>query len=180
MKPEKKQNQQQSLYHYLSYLLDYPTPTLVEQTSQCIDLLKMDYSATVEPMTNFLSWLKKTESLGHLEEVYTGTFDINPACHIFAGHILFGESFQRGAFLAGLTEEYQQRGFDSEKELADHIPLVLRFLATLEPQDAFAKELLTDCLIPVFQKMNANFEDDSTNPYVPVLRTALLVLEGTV
>lgn len=178
MKNENKENRQQSLYRYLSHLLDYPTPTLVEQTRQGLDSLKVDYSATVESMTNFLAWVENTP-LGRLEEIYTGTFDINPACHIFAGHILFGESFQRGAFLAGLTEEYQQRGFDSEKELADHIPLVLRFLATLEPQDAFAKELLTDCLIPVFQKMNANFEDDSNNPYVPVLRTALLILEGT-
>ena len=172
-----EENQQPEIYQSLSNLLAYPTPSLGEQTRQCVNLLKADYPQTIEQMTRFLSFVEETP-LGRLEEVYTGTFDINPACHIFAGHILFGESFKRGAFMAGLSEEYQKHHFDSGKELADHIPVLLKFLGKLEPTDTFAQELISECLIPVFQKMNANFKDDSTNPYVPILRSVLIVLEG--
>ena len=174
-----EENRQQQICQSLSILLDYPTPNLVEQTRQGVDLLKTDYPQAAEQMTSFLSFVETTP-LGRLEEVYTGTFDISPACHIFAGHMLFGESFKRGAFMAGLYEEYQKHDFDTGKELADHIPLLLKFIGKLEPNDTFANELISDCLIPVFQKMNANFEDDSQNPYVPVLRSALVVLEGAV
>ncbi len=172
-----KENQQQQIYRCLSQLLDYPTEALGEQTRTCIDLLKGDYSQAAQQMESFLHFVETTE-LGRLEEVYTGTFDINPACHIFAGHILFGESFKRGAFMAELTEEYQKRHFDTKKELADHIPVLLRFLSGLALDDTLAKELNSDCLIPVFQKMNDNFKEDSQNPYVPVLRTVPIVLQG--
>ena len=173
MKNEIEERKQ--IYRCFSQLLDYPTISLVEQTKICIDLLKTEYS--VEHMLNFLSFVESTP-LGRLEEVYTNTFDINPACHIFAGHILFGESFKRGAFMAALSEEYQTRQFDAGKELADHIPVLFRFLNTLDSNDTFANELIKDCLIPVFEKMNANFDDASPNPYIPVLESVLIVLKN--
>ncbi|MEN8215296.1 MAG: nitrate reductase molybdenum cofactor assembly chaperone [Pseudomonadota bacterium] len=172
-----KESQLLQTYRCFSNLLDYPTQNLVEQTRTCINLLKRDYPQAAEKMASFLKFAESTP-LGSLEEVYTGTFDINPACHIFAGHILFGESFKRGAFMARLEEEYQKQGFDAKKELADHIPVLLNFLCTLEPDDSLANDLIYECLIPVFQKMNDNFKDDSPNPYVPVLRSALIVLQN--
>jgi len=177
MKNEIEEKTQQQIYRCFSLLLEYPTPSLIEQTKTCIDLLKQDYSEAAEQMAPFLSSVESTP-LGRLEEIYTGTFDINPACHIFAGHILFGESFKRNAFMATLSEEYQKRDFDAGKELADHIPILLKFISQFQSDDSFVKDLITDCLIPVFQKMNANFKDNSLNPYVPVLRAALVVLNG--
>ena len=176
MKNENQENQQQ-LYHCFSLLLDYPTSALVEQTRQSIELLKIAYPQMIEKMETFLAFVEKA-SFGHLEEVYTTTFDINPACHIFAGHILFGESFKRGSFMAGLEEEYQKHGFDKGSELSDQIPVILRFLSQLDSNEPFVPDLLKDCLLPVFQKMNTNFKDDSPNPYLPVLRSILVVLEG--
>jgi len=165
------------LYRCFSELLDYPTQNLVEQTRTCINLLKRDYPQAAEKMASFLKFAESTP-LGSLEQIYTGTFDINPACHIFAGHILFGESFKRGAFMAQLEEEYQKQGFDTQNELADHVPVLFKFLCTLEQNETLAKELISECLIPVFQKMNDNFEENSSNPYVPVLRSALIVLQN--
>lgn len=165
------------IYRCFSHLLDYPTQNLVEQTRTCVDVLKSDYPQAAEKMTSFLKFVESTP-LGRLEEIYTGTFDINPACHIFAGHLLFGESFKRGAFLAKLEEEYQEHGFDAKIELADHIPVLLNFLCVLDQNDALANELISECMIPVFKKMNDNFKDDSPNPYVPVLRSVLIVFQG--
>ncbi|MCK5716387.1 MAG: molecular chaperone TorD family protein [Thiomargarita sp.] len=171
------ESQQQNIYRCLSQLLDYPTPNLVAQTQTCIELLKISYPKTVLPMEGFLKAIESTK-FGRLEEIYTGTFDISPACHIYAGHILFGESFKRGRFMAELTEEYQKRHFELGKELADYIPLLLKFLCTLDSKESIAQDLLNECLIPVFEKMNDNFKDESTNPYVPVLRTVSVVLQG--
>ncbi len=92
--------------------------------------------------------------------------------------LLFGESFKRGAFMAKLEEEYQEHGFDAKIELADHIPVLLNFLCVLDQNDALANELISECMIPVFKKMNDNFKDDSLNPYVPVLRSVLIVFQG--
>lgn len=172
-------NQQQQIYHCFSQLLDYPTPSLVEHTGTCIDLLKPDYFDSAELLANFLFRIENLP-LSRLEEVYTETFDINPACHIFAGHILFGESFKRNAFMTALAEEYQKRDFDTGKELVDHIPILLKFLSNFKLDDAFIQDLISDCLVPVFKKMNANFKDDATNPYVPLLRSVSVVLEKAV
>ncbi len=174
-----KQGQQLQIYRCLGNLLDYPTFNLAEQTRQYIDLLKTDYPDSSAQMASFLTFVE-SKPLGPLEEVYTGTFDINPACHIFAGHLLFGESFKRGAFMAKLEEEYQKHDFDKGKELADHVPVLFKFLAELPPNEPFVNELISDCLIPVFKKMNSNFKDKSSNPYLPVVRSASVVLEGAV
>jgi len=79
--------------------------------------------------------------------------------------------------MAALSEEYQTRHFDAGKELADHIPVLFRFLSRLDSNDTFANELIKDCLIPVFDKMNANFDDDSPNPYIPILECVLVILK---
>ncbi|MBE9562129.1 MAG: nitrate reductase molybdenum cofactor assembly chaperone [Proteobacteria bacterium] len=173
MKDENSENKQ--LYMCFSQLLDYPTTDLTIQTQACIDLLKVNYTEAAEQMTKFLKFVESGQ-LGYLEEVYTGTFDVNPACHIFAGHLLFGESFKRGAFMAGLEQEYKDHGFDTKIELSDHVPVLFRFVSSNDSD--FSNELLKDCLIPVFDKMNANFKDDSLNPYMPVLRSVSLVLNN--
>ncbi|MDM8569166.1 nitrate reductase molybdenum cofactor assembly chaperone [Thiotrichales bacterium HSG1] len=168
-------SENQQIYIYFSQLLDYPTADLGQQAKASIDLLQTNHPEAAQQMSKFLAFVESRE-LGYLEEVYTGTFDVNPACHIFAGHLLFGESFKRGAFMAGLEQEYKEHGFDTKIELSDHVPVLFRFVSSTDSD--FANELLKECLIPVFDKMNTNFEDDSLNPYMPVLRTVSLVLNN--
>ena len=100
-------SKQQQLYSCFSFILDYPTLDLSKHIQNCVNLLKTDYPETIESLENFQIFIQETP-IGKLEEIYTATFDINPACHIFAGHILFGESFKRGSFMAALEEEYQE------------------------------------------------------------------------
>jgi len=171
-----KVGQRQQIYQSFSKLLNYPSSNLIEQVRATIGLLETDYPQAAEYLNKFLSFVETTQ-LSNVEELYTGTFDVNPACHIFAGHLLFGESFKRNTFMAELAVEYEKRGFDTKQELVDHIPLLLRFLGELDPEETIAKELLAECLVPVFETMNDNFKDDSTNPYMPVLRGTLIVLQ---
>lgn len=170
----------QQIYLRFADLLDYPGPDLLSQACTCADLLALDYPAAADQIRDFV---KDAEGipLGRLEEIYTGTFDVSPACYIFAGYILFGESFHRGKFLVRLQEEYRKRGFSAGNELADHLAVMFRFSSMLDPNQLLAQQLVSDCFIPVLTKMNASFksENGNPNPYRQVLRAILIVLERT-
>jgi len=166
------------IYAHLADLLDYPRADLLAQARLCAALLAQDDPQAARQIQDFVAWAEKTP-LGCMEEIYTGTFDVNPACYIFAGYLLFGESFHRGKFLVRLQAEYRQRGFSPGNELADHLAVMLRFLSTLGADEILAGELVTDCFLPVLHKMYANFAkgNQKPNPYRHVLRAILTVLE---
>jgi nitrate reductase delta subunit len=169
----------QSIYLRFGALLDYPGPDLTRQARECTALLAPIEPAAASHLEGFLAFVEHT-SPGRLEEIYTGTFDVNPACYIFAGYLLFGESFKRGKFLVQLQEKYREHGFSAGNELADHLAVMFRFLATLGPDDVLAHELVEDCLIPVLRTMSAGLTHDSENPnpYTYVLRAILTTLES--
>lgn len=166
----------QPIFTFFGDLLDYPTPALAEQARACAARLLPGQPAPAYRLYDFMTFVEDNQ-LGRLEEIYTGTFDVNPACYIFAGYMLFGESFDRGKFLVRLQERYRQRGFAWGRELADHIPVILRFLGRLEPGDDLAQNLVDKCLLPVLQKMHGNFEAGTNNPYAGVLLALIEVLQ---
>jgi nitrate reductase delta subunit len=174
-------NPQQEIYQCFGTLLDYPEPELLEQARNCAGWLdQQGYQQAATHIRNFAEYVENSASMGYLEEVYTATFDVSPACFIFAGYLMFGEGFKRGKFLVRLQEKYAERGFSAGNELADHLAVIFRFMATLDSDEVLARELVEDCLIPVLQKMNANFKIDEpgeSNPYVQVLRAILMTLE---
>jgi len=170
----------QQIYQYFGHLLDYPTPEIANQTRECAALLALKAPEAAGNLYQFLDIIDSTPmALGRLEEIYTATFDVSPACFIFAGYMLFGESFARGKFLVRLQERYRERGFSTGNELADHMAVIFRFLAILDPDTEQAQHLIEKCLVPVLQKMSANFKPDAErlNPYSLVLRAMLTVLD---
>lgn len=105
-----------------------------------------------------------------LEELYSTTFDLDPACVPYLGHHLCGDSPQRGAFLARLVEVYRQDGFPAAApggELPDHLTVVLRYLAAVSGGED-RRALLEDALVPALDKMLAALEDPG-NAYRGVL-----------
>ncbi len=169
---------QQKFYRYCSELLNYPTPRLEDQARTCVTLLVVDYPEAAQSMQKFLDGIEGIPP-GRLEEIYTGTFDVSPTCFIYAGYILFGESFKRGRFMVRLQEEYYKYGFDRGNELADHLAVIMRFLSKIETEDEFTQSLKIDCLIPVLAKMIAGFNQDGQNPYFHLLHAIISVLEKT-
>jgi nitrate reductase delta subunit len=169
---------QQQIYRCFGDLLDYPTPDLLTQAQTCAGLLRLDYPLAAEQLQSFAECVESTP-LGRLEEIYTGTFDMNPACFIFTGYILFGESFNRGKFLVRLQKEYRERGFSAGNELADHLAVMFRFMSLLDSDERTAQLLLKDVFVPVLKKMNTGFksENENPNPYRQVLGAILSVLE---
>ena len=101
-----------------------------------------------------------------LEELYTRTFDINPVCSLETGWHLFGEDYNRGAFLVRMRGVLRQHGVPEGAELPDHLESALRVLAAMKADDA--SDLAREFILPAVMKMRIPFEKND-NPYGAVL-----------
>lgn len=104
--------------------------------------------------------------LASLEESFIQAFDLNPDCALDIGWHLFGEDYARGEFLVKMKGEHRKYGVDEGSELPDHLPTVLRLLATMPEKEAgqFAPQFLAPALI----KIRSHFKD-AAHPFVRLL-----------
>ena len=101
-------------------------------------------------------------SLGEWEELHTRTLDLSPFFVPYVGHVVWGESYKRGAFMAELNREMASLGVDLDGELPDHLAPILRYLeATDSPH-----EELVDVLPKAVAAMTKELKkSDADNPY---------------
>lgn len=111
-----------------------------------------------------------------LEELYTRTFDVNPVCSLETGWHLFGEDYNRGAFLVRLRGLLREHGVEESTELPDHLETVLRLLDAMEEKEASA--LAREFVLPAVAKMRAALAG-SNNPYGAVLEEIERVLRAS-
>ena len=71
--------------------------------------------------------------LEHLHELYTSAFDLSPVCPLELGWHLFGEQYERGAFLVRMRDALERHGIRESTELPDHLSYVLRLAGRLPP-----------------------------------------------
>ncbi len=152
-------------------LLDYPSNDLSGQVKECMRLFSHLQRGS-ELLKGFSSFVD-CAPISRLEEVYTSTFDLQPVCCLYVGHHLFGEGPKRGLFMAGLKEHYELCDFSSEKELPDHLGVMLRFIAGRWSEE---KEMISECVVPALKKMLEHLAE-GINPYKEVLSAILLYLE---
>jgi nitrate reductase delta subunit len=150
----------------LADLLSYPAGDAVETARRCRGLVVARAGRHLD------AFVARAEAAGPqgLEELYSATFDLEPACAPYVGHHLFGDGPQRGPFLARLAGVYRDDGFTDRAaggELPDHLAVVLRYLAATPRGDA-REVLLRDGLVPAVDRMLAALENPE-NPYRAVL-----------
>jgi len=105
-------------------------------------------------------------SAGDLEELYTRTFDVNPVCALETGWHLFGEDYNRGAFLVRMRGLLREYGIEEGAELPDHLANALRVLPAMPGDQAMG--LAREFVLPAVIKMRAGFASPD-NPYGAVL-----------
>ena len=120
-----------------------------------------DARAALAPFDGFAGF-----GVTELEELYTRTFDINPVSSLETGWHLFGEDYNRGAFLVRMRVLLRQQGIEEGAELPDHLESALRVLPTMDAKDA--SELAREFVLPAVMKMRVPFESGD-NPYGAVL-----------
>ncbi len=165
----------QKVYQIMSDWLNYPTEKVKLKSGENSELIKENYPE-IEPLINDFVNFYQNSSIDRLEEIYTSTFDLNPTCYPYVGYQLFGDGYQRGEFLVKLKAKYVETGFNSDsKELADHLTIILEFLATLNSSEILGQELIIDGLIPTLEKIKEGFTD--SNNYGQLLEGLLLIIK---
>ncbi len=152
----------------LARALDYPGADLKERCEALASLLAEAPEAR-RALDRFAEAIAPLAP-ERLEEIYAATFDVNPACCLYVGFHLFGDSYKRGAFMARLNGEYRERGFDPGNELPDHLPVLLRFLGSLDDCE-LRSWLLYEAIVPGLEKIAAAF-DGTENVYGDLARAA--------
>lgn len=161
------------LCRHFAELFSYPGPSLRTTAAHCAGLLRDRHPAAVEPFSAFTRFLDEHPA-ARLEEVYTATFDLQPACYPYVAYQLCGESQKRTLFLMKLQQLYRQHGFAGDGELPDHLATVLGFIAGSDDPECCA-ELIGDGLLPAIDRMLAQ-ADTTTNPYIHLLQAVRLAL----
>jgi nitrate reductase delta subunit len=128
-------------------------------------------------LTGFVNFLDAHQP-ARVEEIFTATFDLQPACHPYVGYQLCGESQQRTMFLIKLQQLYQQHGFAARSELPDHLSTMLRFISLVADRNC-RQELISDGLLPALEKLLQGL-DNGEHPYVELLRALQGFLAETV
>lgn len=105
-------------------------------------------------------------SMGEWEELHTETLDLSPRFVPYVGHIVWGESYRRGAFMADLNREMADLGIDLEGELPDHLAPILRYLDMTPDPNGELVEVLPQAVDGMIKELK---KADPTNPYRHVL-----------
>lgn len=118
------------LYERIAELFVYPEDGCAESWLEVIAVIRPDHPGVAAELEQFLDKTSQL-SLDGLEELYTRTFDLDPTVTLEIGWHLFGESYDRGRFLAALRESLHRAGVDEDGELPDHLATVFRFIPVL-------------------------------------------------
>ncbi len=187
----------QNIFRLFADLLEYPGSDLKESARECEALITSKDAKTGALLGKFFTFVEKS-SLEQMQEVYTTTFDLGATYHPYVGYHLLGESYKRSAFMLELKERFRAEGFVAkEKELPDHLAVLLRFMSVCHNEDT-VHELASEGILPVLKKMlkenkqadsldhdseNPGFKTEErkmkrrTGPYRNVLRALRLVLQ---
>ncbi len=178
------------LFERFAELLDYPGPGLLAAACECEAAAARVIPEAAALLHEFRAFVEATP-LGRVQEVYSSTFDLDAAYHPYVGYHLFGETYKRSVFMLELKERYRAHGFVVERELPDHLAVLLRFLAT-HGDSPLAGELVQEAVLPALDRMSgrarsAGYDQDEfpgpqdsrrrQSPYRQVLEALRLVLQ---
>jgi len=132
-------------------MLAYPPPEPGEWLTQCRERVAVRDTEAAEALDPFVDFLEKSTP-GERNETYSRAFDLNALFHPYIGYHLFGETYKRSRFMVRLKQHYAEHDFVPERELPDHLAVVLRFLPRCDHAD-FLVELVRLGLVPTLGSM---------------------------
>lgn len=153
------ETEMRSLYQCFARMLEYPAGGTLQAAIKAQGLLRDEDPQSAAQLKEFYDYAAALPP-GRLEEVYTGTFDLDAACHPYVGYHLFGETYKRSIFLVELKQRYAAEGFSfPATELPDHLAIILHFLAVTRDETQ-ANEIARDALLPVLDRMTGRAKSE--------------------
>ena len=154
-------------------ILRYPDRGYHDRVSSCRRALEGHYRTAADCLHSFAKEIEG-KPLEQLEELYIQTFDFNPRSTLDVGWHLFGEDFNRGAFLIKIRREMARLGVPESAELPDHLAHILAVLGRMEPEAA--RNFAVSCVIPAVSKTLDGIPEG--NPYHQVIEGIVALLDG--
>lgn len=148
----------------------YPDSTSLESLE--VAVREISGSAARREMQRFLKEIRKLD-LPRWEELHTETLDLSPKFVPYVGHVVWGENYRRGAFMADLQREYALAGVDRLGELPDHLEPVLRYLDATDHPLPDLVDVLPGAVATMIKDLK---KEDRKNPYLYLLGAAQAVL----
>lgn len=163
------------IYKHIAQLFSYPKGDFSSTTEQlAVEFQKYGQSAIDDFIPVAQHFTLNPTSV--LQEYYIRTFDVNAACYLDIGYVLFGEESKRGQFLLNMNNEQLKAGNDCGTEFADHLPNILTLLPKLD-DDSFREELAVTMMLPALRHMLENFRNED-NCYKGLLKLLIKTLEA--
>lgn len=122
----------------LARLLDYPDAALIEALPEVVAAIEAMPLPATAPRQQLLAWCRQLAEAELLDSqaAYVAQFDRGRATSLLLFEHVHGESRDRGQAMVDLLAEYEAAGFVlGERELPDHLPLLLEFLSTRSEED---------------------------------------------
>lgn len=157
-------------HHYaqLANCLDYPREDIVLGARLTSERFREDAPELADALAALADWLGSVP-LQEAQERYTTLFDLNPVATLSITHHIWGDTYQRGAFLAEMARELRVAGIDPGEELPDHLPTVLRLMERINDLEDL-RVLVENIVLPALEKMSERLES-SKHPWAAVLRS---------
>ena len=169
----------------LSEAFRYPAPGIEARLKAASDQLS---SASLRR-----AFIKFLDSIGRQdlrawEELYTRTFDFNPATAPYVGFHVWGDSYRRGAFMVQMSRALRAEGLLWEGEMPDHASLVMQILDKRPPdgtlsgvsrssKEEISAEVLREICLTGIRRMQENLKKaEPDNPYNHLLAAAALAI----
>lgn len=160
----------------LAGVFSYPDEGYDEHVQACAAALAEASGGAAACMAAFASEVAGL-GLEQLEELFTRTFDLNPACTLDLGWHLHGEAYERGRFLVTVRGLLREHGIVESSELPDHLSHVLPLLGRLAPE--VAAQLAQSAVVPALATM-AQALESTANPYRHALAAVRVLVSEVV
>lgn len=148
----------------------YPSPTAVAELEAAIDGVLR--GTAEKQMRRFVESVEAL-SLGEWEELHTFTLDLSPQFVPYVGHVVWGENYRRGEFMADLNRDMAEHGISTMGELPDHIEPILRYLAAVAEPRSDLVEVLPGAVATMVDTLQAA---SANNPYRYLLAAVVAVV----
>ncbi|MFC3024499.1 nitrate reductase molybdenum cofactor assembly chaperone [Vibrio zhugei] len=123
----------------ISRLLEYPSDELWQHCDELVAAISRCTELSDVQRDTLRRWIGeyRQQALFDAQAQYCGLFDRGRSLSLLLFEHVHGQSRDRGQAMIDLLNQYQQVGLElNAKELPDHLPLYLEYLAVVEPSEA--------------------------------------------
>jgi nitrate reductase delta subunit len=139
--------QDRLVWQAASLLLAYPDDGQVERLETVEELLDHISGPQAELLGHTVAALRARDPMTAATE-YVETFDMRRRCTMYLTYWTAGDTRNRGREMLAFAGAYRDAGVEPpRKEAPDHLPVVLEFAATVDPE--VGRRLLTEHRVPI-------------------------------